>query len=86
MLDVSEECDISAAIETALKRPEVLMAAMNSYIDALHPYRDGRSSERVLQAVDDFEKNHRVSDLKPKPFNLWRKLQIRKRMGYYKIN
>ena len=31
-----------------------LMDAIRQYADSIHPYRDGRSSERVLDAVDQF--------------------------------
>ncbi len=62
-------------------RPE-LMQAIRDYGDAIHPYRDGRSSERVLDAIDAFlaqgGRNRRR-----KPLNLWRKLKLRRRVGYW---
>ena len=52
------------------------------YGDAIHPRRDGRSSERVLDAIDAFlargGRNRRR-----KPLNLWRKLKLRRRIGYW---
>ena len=48
----------------------------------IHPYRDGRSSERLLQAIDAFIA---VGGRNPKrkPMNLWRKLKLRRRIGYW---
>ena len=58
------------------------MAAVREFADNLHPYRDGKSSERILQAIDDFIAKG-ARNCKPKPMNLWRKLKIRKRIGYW---
>jgi CDP-glycerol glycerophosphotransferase (TagB/SpsB family) len=82
LLDISDRAEFEPAIRRALARPPELMAAVRAYADAIHPYRDGQSSERILQAIDDFVaaggKNRRA-----KPWNLWRKLKIRKRIGYW---
>ena len=58
------------------------MQAIVAYADSIHPYRDGRSSERVLDAIDAFIAAG-ARNRKPKPMNLWRKLKIRKRIGYW---
>ncbi len=83
VIDVTEPEDIHAALARALQRPAELMAAVRAYVDKLHPYRDGKSSERVLQAVDSFIKDGVADRLKQKPLNLWRKIQMRKRMKYF---
>ena len=56
--------------------------AADRWLDQTHPYRDGRSGERVLDAVDTFTEQHQ-GRLRPKPLNLWRKLKIRREMGYF---
>ena len=84
VIDVQEEDAIESALEQALTRPDDLMLASNEYCFKLHATRDGKSSERVLQAVDEFIKND-LGHLKPKPLNLWRKWQMRKRMAYYHL-
>ncbi|HET7308318.1 MAG TPA: CDP-glycerol glycerophosphotransferase family protein [Gammaproteobacteria bacterium] len=81
LLDVGEPAQLDAAIATALAQPEALMAAIAAYGDRIHPHRDGRSSERVLAAVDQFQSY----GLKRKPLNLMRKLQARRRLGYYRL-
>lgn len=83
VLNVTDIADIQSAILSALSRPNDLMMAMKFYIDGLHPYRDGKSSERVLLAVDEFINNRIGQDLKRKPLNIWRKIQMRKRMKYF---
>ena len=65
-----------------MSRPPELMGAVREFADNLHPYRDGKSSERILQAIDDFIAKG-ARNRKPKPMNLWRKLKIRKRIGYW---
>ncbi|HEY0231245.1 MAG TPA: CDP-glycerol glycerophosphotransferase, partial [Dokdonella sp.] len=59
-----------------------LSAELDAYADAIHPWRDGCSSERVLAAVDDLLTG-RLGELAPKPANLWRKLQIRSRLRHF---
>ncbi|MBZ2190298.1 CDP-glycerol glycerophosphotransferase family protein [Alcanivorax sp. JB21] len=81
LLDITEPDQLAGAIETALASPPALMQAIDAYIDELHPYRDGNSSQRVLTAVD-----HALArnDLRPKPANLIRNLKERKKLGYWK--
>lgn len=83
LLDIHQPEQLLPAIETALSRPPELMQAVRDYADSIHPYRDGRSSERVLDAVDDFIAAGGVSQLRAKPRNWWRKWKIRRRLGYY---
>jgi len=84
VINVTETNEIESALTHALTRPEPLLKEAREYVSMLHAYSDGFSSERVLKATDDFVLNG-VSRLKPKPLNLWRKLQMRKRMAYYKF-
>jgi CDP-glycerol glycerophosphotransferase (TagB/SpsB family) len=82
LIDIDDAKDFEPAIERALARPPELMQAIADYGDAIHPRRDGRSSERVLDAIDAFlargGRNRRR-----KPLNLWRKLKLRRRIGYW---
>ena len=85
VIDVTETDQLESAIEKALSRPDELLKSMNDYINALHSFRDGKSSQRILMAVDEFIEQGLAEKLKSKPLNLWRKIQMRKRMGYFKI-
>ncbi len=82
LIDIDTPEALLPAIEKALSRPPELMQAIREYADSIHPYRDGRSSERVLDAVDEFIAAG-ARNPKPKPGNWWRKLKIRKRLGYW---
>lgn len=82
LLDIDTPEMLLPSIEKALARPPELMQAIRQYADSIHPYRDGRSSERVLDAVDAFIAAG-ARNPKPKPGNWWRKLKIRKRLGYW---
>ncbi len=84
-LDVRSPDKIEAAIETALKKPEAKLPAMTAFINQWHPYRDGQSSKRVLDAAENLLRNG-AKGLRPKPFNLWRKIKLRYRLGYYKLH
>jgi CDP-glycerol glycerophosphotransferase (TagB/SpsB family) len=82
LLDIDSPEQLLPAIERALSRPAELMQAVREYADSIHPWRDGRSSERVLAAVEDFIASG-ARNPRPKPPNLWRKLKIRRRIGYW---
>ena len=82
LIDIDDPAQFEPAIRRALSRPPELMQAIVAYADSIHPYRDGRSSDRVLAAIDAFIAAG-ARNRKPKPMNLWRKLKIRKRIGYW---
>ncbi|WP_323027575.1 CDP-glycerol glycerophosphotransferase family protein [Gelidibacter japonicus] len=82
LIDIDNVNAIETAFEKALNPSEELMEKIEAYILNLHPYFDGKSSQRVIEACIEFlhkDKSH----LKNKPFNLLRKYKIRKRLGYF---
>jgi CDP-glycerol glycerophosphotransferase (TagB/SpsB family) len=82
LIDIDQPELLLPSIQRALARPPELMRAVREYADSIHPYRDGRSSERVLDAVDQFIAAG-ARNPKPLPRNWWRKLKLRKRIGYW---
>ena len=84
LIDVQDVDKIEPALEHALTRPPELMQAIKQYGDFIHPYRDGKSSQRILEATDNLIR-HGMGTRRSKPLNLWRKLQMRRRLGYYRI-
>jgi CDP-glycerol glycerophosphotransferase (TagB/SpsB family) len=82
LIDIDDPAQLEPALERALTRPAELMRAIRAHADAIHPHRDGRSSERVLAAVDEFIDNDYAA-LRPKPRNLWRRFAMRRRFGYW---
>ena len=83
LIDIDDAADFEPAIERALSRPPELMAAIRAFADAIHPYRDGRSSERTLEAVDRFIAEGGVASLKRRPLDPWRKFKLRRRLRYW---
>ena len=82
MLDIAEVEALEPAVEQALQRPPGLLDAASAFCDRMHPYRDGRSSERVLEAVESMLAE--PPPLKSKPLNLWRRLSMRRELGYWR--
>ena len=82
LIDISKVDEIETAFQKALEIPEQLKQEIQKFAEFSHPYTDGKSSERVIDAVIDFlhkDKSH----LKRKPFNLIKKYKIRKKTGLY---
>lgn len=84
LIDIRNPEDLEGAIAYGLTRPGELLAEIRKYADRIHPYRDGRSSLRVLSAADSLVKRGR-GHLKKKPLNLVRRLKMRRRLGYYRF-
>lgn len=82
LIDIDAATDLASAIERALAKPPELMNNIRSYAHRVHPYRDGQSSNRVLDAIDDFIA-HDAARLRPKPLNLLRKFKIERRLRYW---
>lgn len=79
LLDVDNVDDVEAALDQAVARPEALMTELRNYTRELHSFDDGRSSARVLDAVDHFlDRIHPTLD--KKPTNLLRKMKVRRRL------
>ena len=84
MINVTSPEDIMPALIKALSKPDDLMKKIQSYTEKLHPYHDGKSSERVLDAVDWYiEEGYK--GLKRRSLGLIRKFKIRKELGYYRF-
>jgi CDP-glycerol glycerophosphotransferase (TagB/SpsB family) len=83
LLNITAPEKLEKTIEKGLSHPLPLMKEIKEYAAHIHPYRDGLSSIRVLEAVDRLVAKGR-DHLKPQPLNLIRRLKIRKQLGYYK--
>lgn len=83
MIDFDDAAQLPAMLEQALHPTAALQAEIKRYADAIHPWRDGRSSERVIAAADAFVSGA-LGPLARKPLGSWlRNLQIRKDLGYW---
>lgn len=79
LIDVDAVEELEPALAKAMDYPDELMSAARSLCDDLHSFRDGASSKRVVDAVEDFIA-HKKAGLKGKPLNLLRKLKVRRRL------
>jgi len=83
LIDVHSVEQIEPALEQALSRPRKLMDEIEKYAENIHPLRDGHASEHILDATEAFICSDKA-DLRSKPLNLGRKLQMRKKLKYYR--
>lgn len=84
VVNIRQAGELEQAIETLINNPQKNGQSAREFVQQMHPYTDGLSSERVLDATERFIANGRKG-IKPKPLNLWRKFQVRKRMHYYRF-
>ncbi|WP_339770153.1 UDP-N-acetylglucosamine 2-epimerase [uncultured Paraglaciecola sp.] len=82
LINVTDPTEIESNIEYALTRPAELMSKIEDYTAQTHPYTDGLSSARILDATEDMLAN--PPHLKKKPLNVIRSLKMRKKLGYWK--
>jgi len=80
LINVDDETDIEPAIAEALTHPKALMEKIAHFSQVTHPYTDGKSSARVIDAIEhklNTPNKHR------KPLNLLRNLKLRKKLKYW---
>ena len=84
-INITSVDDLKSSITYALKRPEDLMHKIEKFVLEEHPYFDGKSSKRVLEAVESFIHDNELKRLKTKPLNLIRKYKMCKKLNYFKF-
>ena len=84
VINFKQADELESRLRQALEHPRAVMSAAREFVDRMHPYADGRSSERVLAATDEFIQEYQIK-LKPKPANIWRKFKTRQRLKYYHL-
>ncbi len=82
MINITQANEIEEAINYSLTYPENIMKSIEDFILQTHPYNDGKSSQRVIDACLDFLENKKV---KRKPLNLIRRYKIRKKLNYFRF-
>src|SRR5688572_17849497 len=83
MLDFDDPARLQEMLGKAFSPDDTLRAALAAYADAIHPYRDGHSSERVIAATEALLRGD-LGRLRRKPLSSWlRGLQIRRELGYW---
>ena len=80
LLNITTAKDLFSTIEQALKAEPYLLEKIQYNTHLMHPYFDGKSSARVLDAAEKIIQSP-PTNLKNKPRNLLRKLKMRKKLG-----
>jgi len=80
MINIENPSQIEKALDEAFSKPKHIMKALDDFIEETHPYDDGKSSARVIDACIDFIAHQKQ---KRKSLNLVRRYQIRKKLGYW---
>lgn len=76
---------IAPALQKALSHPAPLMKRIQDYAQQIHPYQDGQSSQRVLDAINSQLDPAKQIQRSAKPRNLLRNLKERKKLGYWHL-
>lgn len=76
--------EVEGSLEAALERPASLLEEIARYVRWIHPYRDGRSSQRVVQAIEECVDLGRTG-LKRRPWVPLRRLSARRKLGYWGV-
>jgi CDP-glycerol glycerophosphotransferase (TagB/SpsB family) len=82
LIDVQQSDEIETPLQHAFSHPPTLMGHIRRYVEETHPYRDGKSSERTLDAIDDLAESG-LQGLKRKPLNLHRHWKMRRLLDYH---
>ncbi|MDC8829537.1 CDP-glycerol glycerophosphotransferase family protein [Alteromonas gilva] len=85
LLDITAPDQLGDAITRALSVDGELLDSIEEYGQQMHPYRDGQSAKRILDAVKTEIAHLPHSDLRAKPKNFIRQLKMRKRLGYWQF-
>jgi len=81
MIDITEAGQLEDAVRQALNPTAALRKAIEAYGPSMTPFLDGRSSDRVLDAVEEMIQSGWKDT---KPANLWRNFRMRQRLNYKK--
>lgn len=84
LINVTEVSEIESALKEALNPPDTLLEAIDQFILMTHPYTDGQSSGRIIDAAIRFLEKDKTH-LKKKPLNLVRKWKVRKLLKYFTL-
>lgn len=84
LINVTDIDSLESTIIDTLNNLDVNSKKIKEEVDKFHPYTDGKSSQRVLDAVDEMLMGNNMPK-KRKPFNFIRNFKLRKELRYWKI-
>jgi len=77
-INIIDPKDLHGSIIRSLDDPQEFSENRQFYLDEIHPYADGRSSERVVNAIEDSIATNVFDGLKPKPKNWIQNYKMKK--------
>lgn len=84
LINITDITKLEHTILSALNNTNVNQENITKSVRDFHPYADGRSSERILNAVDELLEGKNIPP-KKKPLNLIRNFKLRKELNYWKF-
>ena len=83
LINIDSPKKLEESIDYALKYPKCLIDNIQHHIDCTHPYIDGKSSYRLLDAID--KAIAEKARLKTKPLDFFREFKMRKKLNYWRL-
>ena len=83
LLNISSENELEQTLSHAFGKPAELMRSIAAFGQRVHPYTDGLSSQRTLDAIDDAVASQ--SQLAGKKPDILRQFKMRKKLCYWRI-
>ena len=84
-IDISAPEKLGVAVEDSLTLSDSQRQRIEAYADQMHPYDDGQSAKRILEATIEEIQAFPRQDNVAKPRNVIRNLKLRKRLGYWSL-
>jgi hypothetical protein len=84
LINIDDPTELENKLNMDDSELEPIFKNIDKFIHQVHPYNDGQSSARIIQASIDClhaDKSH----LKHKPFNFIRKFKVRKQLGHFTL-
>lgn len=75
-IDIQTPSQLADAIQQGLAFPNEFSPRRQSYLAEIHPNNDGKSSRRIVEAIEEVLEQNLVKNLRRKPLNLYRRLKI----------
>lgn len=83
LLDISCPSDLESALTQASNADQDLVKKIANSTHSMHPYADGKSSSRVLDAAEEMI-SQPLNGRKNKPLNILRMFKLRKKFAYWR--
>ncbi len=84
LMNVTDINQLEEKIINTLNNLDINHKNIKDEVAKFHPYSDGNSSQRVLDAVDEMLEGKNIAKRR-KPFNIIRNFKLRKELGYWKF-